>query len=72
MPRKVIIDAGPLVAFLREAEGAHHTFAVAQFKRFPAFSTCEAVLAEACARLNYYGEDQSGVIDLVLAGAFVN
>jgi uncharacterized protein len=71
MPRRVLIDAGPLVAFLREAEGARHAWAVAQFKRFPVFTTCEAVLAEACARLGYYGEDQSRVADLVLAGAVV-
>ena len=62
MPKKVLIDAGPVVAFLRGAEG-HHTWAVEQFKRFPVFSTCQAVLAEACARLSYYGEDQSRVID---------
>ena len=71
MPKKVLIDAGPLVAFLREAEGAHHAWAVDQFKRFPVFSTCEAVLAEACARLSYYGEDQSRVIDLLVDGALV-
>ncbi len=71
MPRRVLIDAGPVVAFLREAEGAHHDWAVAQFKRFPAFSTCEAVVAEACARLAYQGEDQSKVVDLVVAGALI-
>lgn len=70
MPRKVLIDAGPLVAFLREAE-RHHAWAVEQFKRFPIFSTCEAVLAEACARLAYYHEDQSRVVDLLVAGALV-
>jgi predicted nucleic acid-binding protein len=69
MPKRVIIDAGPVVAYLREAEGKHHVWAVAQFKRFAAFSTCEAVLEEACARLSYYGEDQSQVIDLLLIGA---
>ena len=35
------------------------------------FSTCEAVLAEACARLAYYREDQSGVVDLLVEGALV-
>ena len=70
MPKKVLIDAGPLVAFLREEE-RHHAWAVEQFKRFPIFSTCEAVLAEACARLSYYREDQSRVVDLVVDGALV-
>jgi uncharacterized protein len=69
MPKKVLIDAGPLVAYLREAEGKHHLWAVEQFKRFSEFSTCEAVLAEACARLSYCGEDQSRVVDLLVDGA---
>lgn len=70
MPKRVLIDAGPLVAFLREAE-RHHAWAVDQFRRFPLFVTCEAVLAEACARLAYYQEDQSRVVDLLTAGAVV-
>ena len=71
MPKKVLIDAGPLVAFLREAE-RHHAWAVEQFKRFPVFRTCEAVVAEACARLSYYREDQSRVVDLLVDGALVS
>src|SRR6266542_3849506 len=70
MPRKVVIDAGPLVAFLRAKE-QNHAWAVDQFKRFPRFLTCEAALAEACARLTYHGEDQSRVIDLVVEGAVI-
>lgn len=68
MPQRVLIDAGPLVSYLR-ARDEFHSWAVEQFKRFPQFITCEAVLAEACARLAYYGNDQSAVVDLVLAGA---
>jgi len=64
MPRSVLLDAGPLVAYLREAE-THHGWAVEQFKRFSQFSTCEAVLAEACARLAYYDEDPVRVVDLI-------
>jgi uncharacterized protein len=71
MPRRVLVDAGPVVAFLREAEGAHHAWAVTQFKRFPAFTTCEAVLGKACARLAYHGEDQSKVVDLLVSGALI-
>jgi len=36
-----------------------------EFKRFAQFSTCDAVLAEACARLAYYREDPVRVVDLV-------
>ena len=43
----VIIDTGPLVAFLRESEG-NHQWAAAKFKELPApYLTCEPVLAEA-------------------------
>ncbi len=42
----VLIDTGPLVAFLREAE-AMHDWATARFQELPApFLTCEPVLAE--------------------------
>jgi uncharacterized protein len=68
MPRRVLIDAGPIVAYLRSRD-QFHAWAVEQFKRFSQFVTCEAVLAEACARLAYYGNDQSPVLELMLAGA---
>ena len=43
----VIVDTGPLVAFLMEQE-PRHAWAVEQFKLLPApFLTCEAVLTEA-------------------------
>ena len=70
MPKIALIDAGPLVAFLCESE-RHHAWAVEQFKRFPIFSTCEAVLAEACARLSYYRQNQRRVVDLLVQGALV-
>jgi len=45
--RPIIIDTGPLVAFLVESE-PRHTWAVEQFKSLPApFLTCEPVLTEA-------------------------
>jgi uncharacterized protein len=68
MPQRVLIDAGPIVAYLRSRD-QFHAWAVEQFKRFSQFVTCEAVLAEACARLAYYGNDQSPVLELMLAGA---
>ena len=70
MPQSVLLDVGPLVAALRLDE-VHHAWAVSQFQRFSHFLTCEAVLAEACARLNYYGEDQTKVVGLVTKGAVV-
>jgi predicted nucleic acid-binding protein len=43
----VLVDTGPLVAFLRESE-ANHDWAIAKFKELRApYLTCEPVLAEA-------------------------
>jgi len=66
MPRKNLIDAGPIVAYLTDE--ANHAWAVEQFSRFDAFETCEAAVAEACARLAYAGYDQTAVIRLVDEG----
>ena len=45
--RNVIVDTGPLVAFLVETD-AQHAWAVERFHELPApFQTCEAVLTEA-------------------------
>jgi predicted nucleic acid-binding protein len=42
----ILVDTGPLVAFLREAESVH-AWVAARFKELPApFLTCEPVLAE--------------------------
>jgi len=44
---RVLVDAGPLVAFLRQSE-AEHEWALAKFKELRApYLTCEPVLAEA-------------------------
>jgi len=66
MPRKNLIDAGPIVSFLTDE--ASHEWVREQFSRFDSFETCEAVLAEACARLAYAGYDQTAVIRLVEEG----
>ena len=70
MPKRVLLDAGPLVAALcREDEW--HEWSSDQFRHFETFITCDAVLAEACSRLVYYGYDQSKVIDLVAERALI-
>jgi predicted nucleic acid-binding protein len=70
MPQRVIIDAGPIVGYFIESD-AHHDWSVRQFLRFSRFLTCEAVLAEACARLAYFRLDQCKVIDLLNTGSLV-
>jgi len=67
MPRKNLVDAGPIIALLDRNDEYHH-WAAEQFSRFDAFATCEAALAEACARLAYAGFDQTAVIRLVDEG----
>jgi predicted nucleic acid-binding protein len=67
MPRKNLIDAGPVIAFL-ERNDEHHQWAVGQFSRFDSFETCEAALSEACARLEYGGFDQTAAFRLVDEG----
>ena|SRR5579862_1160434 len=64
MGASVLLDAGPLVAYLRHEE-EHHRWAVEQFRQFSRLITCEAVLAEACARLAYYNEEPARVIELI-------
>ena len=44
----IILDTGPLIAFLNSRDG-HHRWAREQWARVePPFLTCEAVIAEAC------------------------
>jgi predicted nucleic acid-binding protein len=65
--RKNLIDAGPLVAYFLGGE-KNHAWAVALFERHGWFHTCEAVMAEACARLEYEGDRPAKVLRLVEAG----
>jgi len=54
--KKVILDTGPLVAFLNKSD-RYHEWAVMQFARLlPPFYTCEAVLSESCFLLRNYSE----------------
>ena len=48
MSPRVILDTGPLIAFLNSRDG-HHEWARGEWARVkPPFLTCEAVIAEAC------------------------
>lgn len=61
--RPVIIDTGPLVAFLNKND-AYHQWTLAQFGALkPPLLTCEAVISETCFLLKNY----EGGIDNVLA-----
>lgn len=47
-PKRVIIDTGPLVAFLNKSD-FFHNWALMQFSQLnPPFFTCESVISEIC------------------------
>lgn len=47
-PKRIILDTGPLVAFLNKSD-QFHDWAVMQFAQLsPPFFTCESVISEVC------------------------
>ncbi len=53
MVKRVIIDSGPIVAFLNK-EDKYHDWAITQFSRLnPPFLTCEPVISEVCFLLRH-------------------
>jgi uncharacterized protein len=68
MPKKIIVDAGPIVAFFDRKDECHR-WARERFSQFEGFETCDAVLSEACARLAYMRFDQTAAVRLVDEGA---
>ena len=64
MIKAVLLDAGPWVAYLRRAD-KHHAWAREQFSAREDFVSCEAVLAEVCARLQYCGNDPLVALEFV-------
>jgi predicted nucleic acid-binding protein len=65
----VLLDTGPLVAFLRRRD-RYHQWAVEQFSRIPApMHTCEAVLTEACYLLQSLPGGSQSVLRMLETGA---
>jgi predicted nucleic acid-binding protein len=63
----VLLDAGPWVAYLRRSD-RHHAWARRQFSARESFVSCDAVLAEVCARLQYYGNDPVVALEFIKSG----
>jgi uncharacterized protein len=64
----VILDTGPLVAFLN-ARDAFHAWALDQFSRIqPPLLTCESVLSEACFLLQGRDDKKDAVLELLNRG----
>ena len=52
-PKRIILDTGPLVAFLNKPD-IYHDWAVTQFAQLnPPFFTCESVISEVCFLLRH-------------------
>ncbi len=65
MKRRVILDTGPLVAFINGRD-KYHKWATLQWTRIePPLLTCEAVLSETCFLLSGLGGGQMAVLELL-------
>lgn len=65
MREEVLLDTGPLVAYLNR-RGADHDWARAQWQQIrPPLLTNEAVISEACFLLSEYGGDPDSVLKLI-------
>lgn len=64
MKRPVLLDTGPLVAYLN-ARDKYHDWACRQFADIaPPLLTCEAVISEACFLLRHWPEATYAVMEL--------
>ena len=68
MLQKRIADASLIIAYLDPDERENHAWATEVFSRQGGLHTCEAVLAEVCARLAYMRQPQSKVLRMVEDG----
>jgi predicted nucleic acid-binding protein len=65
----VLLDTGPLVAFLSERD-ADHAWAIAQFQRLqPPWLTCEAVITETTHLLRDVRGAQVAILEMIERGA---
>jgi len=63
--KKVIIDTGPIVAFLNKSD-KYHEWALMQFARLqPPFFTCESVISEVCFLLRNSEAGRQNTLSLI-------
>jgi predicted nucleic acid-binding protein len=64
----VLLDTGPLVAYLDRRDD-HHSWVVERWTEIsPPLLTCEAVVTEACHLLRPYSQGKAAVLDLLRRG----
>ena len=64
-PKRIIIDTGPLVAFLNKSD-KYHNWALTQFSQLnPPFFTCESVISEVCFLLRNTANGPQNVFKLL-------
>lgn len=64
-PAKVILDTGPIVAYMNKKD-KYHEWTVTQFATLtPPLLTCEAVLSEACFLLRHYENGAVNILKLL-------
>jgi len=63
--KKIIVDTGPIVAFLNKND-QYHEWAKTQFSLLnPPLITCESVISEACYLLKNFEHGASNVLELI-------
>ena len=63
--KRVIVDTGPLVAFLNKND-SYHEWAKTQFSIItPPFISCESVISEACFLLRHYYNGARNILELI-------
>jgi len=68
MKQRIILDTGPLVAFINGRDRYHEWSKLQWAQIEPPFLTCEAVLSETCFLLRNIGKGQSTVLELLKRG----
>ena len=63
--KKVIVDTGPIVAFLNKND-SYHEWAKIQFSLItPPFISCESVISEACFLLRNFSNGARNILELI-------
>ena len=71
MKDRIIIDTGPIVAYLRQNDSYHEWASEVTHSLKPPFHTCEPVLTESCFLLERGGGNADSLLELIERGLIV-